>query len=137
MLEDTHMDDDWAETPSKYFRNTRRSARIRQGSSGPSDHVPSANSSLKRVSPSDDERPKKRPQRSRKTRKDSLVEDELSTEEGLKPLTHEERMTWEGWVDLESDPVSDPAVRVNLRFVAGQANLIKGYIQLHSTRVRR
>jgi hypothetical protein len=108
MQPDAQMDDRWTETPSKDLRadNRRRSTRNRQSSSAPSDNYHSANSSQKRISPSDDEPPKKRPQRTRKPRATTTVEAELSAAEGLKPLTNEERMTWEGWVDLESDPVS-------------------------------
>jgi hypothetical protein len=108
MLDNAQMDDDWVESPSKDLRSRRRSTRNRQVSKAPSESLPSADSPQKRRSPSEEEPPKKRPQRSRKTRTTAPVEAELSTEEGLKLLTNEERMSWEGWVELESDPVRFP-----------------------------
>ncbi|EPE34557.1 Cysteine proteinase [Glarea lozoyensis ATCC 20868] len=100
------MDDDWVESPAKDLRSRRRSTRNRQVSKALSESLQSADSPQKRRSPSEEEPPKKRPQRARKTRITAPVEVELSTEEGLKLLTNEERMGWEGWVELESDPAT-------------------------------
>jgi hypothetical protein len=99
------MDEDWSSSKDLRLDNRRRSTRNRQVSHAPSDNFSSANSSQKRRSPTNDEPPRKRPQRARKPRP-TEVEAELSVEEGLKVLTNGERMSWKGWVELESDPVS-------------------------------
>jgi ubiquitin carboxyl-terminal hydrolase L5 len=48
------------------------------------------------------------PQRSLRQRRSAVPNGPIldPVEEGMKPLTDEERQNWAGWVELESDPVS-------------------------------
>jgi ubiquitin carboxyl-terminal hydrolase L5 len=47
------------------------------------------------------------PSRSLRRRKSAISNGIVSdpVEEAMKPLTEEERLSWKGWVELESDPV--------------------------------
>lgn len=85
----------------------RQSSRIRAASSTPSEAT--ANSiPQKRSNPNDVDAKSpqqlKRTLRQRSNKQNGTAAD--PAEEAMKPLTNEERRSWKGWVELESDPVS-------------------------------
>lgn len=65
-----------------------------------------------------------------------------SMEAAMKPLTDEERRSWPGWVELESDPVSSMFYlrlckpRLGIKSTRLIQNAL-GTLQLYTTRVRR
>ncbi len=61
-------------------------------------------------SPKDDSPVPLRSLRKRKSSVNNISTDPIA--DALKPLTAEERFNWKGWVELESDPVSNPLILI-------------------------